>query len=948
LRMLRRLCAGLLCCCLAATGAAWADGGDEQGSRCGHLSNDLDLALKGSQAKDSQIRALETEIARLNDSRVKDQQIRALETEIARLTKEPHTTGPIARLATQQLLAPRGPSFEVRGKTSQQAQGRAQDVEAAYSSLLQQDLGDTQREQNSVQTLGFKDAPAKEVEISKVPAFFRLGFQSALQHCSTLNKEAVKSDASPSTDAVNEIASLKARLRDAKLASATGAPTDPATAAPAQTEKDETAIDRISHSDKGSQADPRSLDAVSALIHDTFQMHANGTCPTSATGCKQPHPNNEQHCMRWKPGKITAQCSTLIRRWSDLTQRGPLPWCERTDFNKRSTKPTCMPDEPKPCNDGFYTVADNTGRMTTYHIMKIMMEYIIPAVHMLGCPGTVDLEAGGSVFEPGCCRTDVMDMLDWFKPCIYMSGKKLRAYASGGWAYLDILKNDDNLPPTCKCVQSHLHVAERLKKKFTPMATYKKDFPLSELPAFLQKCNSSIAGSGQRLGEGFGRRRKTQGTPNAAAAPGTPMKNLGGKCWTQCGKGDGHCPQHCGSALCCRKGYKGNGCDGKMGGALWHMCFDPKATFAAQLKGSAKQGATQGAKLAKKAANVRPVSSECLAIKEAHVCTSSKHKCVWCGGNIKFSKCRPKKDFASYTKCATSIKQKLLKFVKDKVPVLTFYIDVLQKRLPGLVEACKAKDFQFMSFKCMHRLFIDPQPRLLVQSLITAFRNHMIQQYMPYSTCAQECLCKGMINPMMESAEYKTQVISPASKNPGPRFWVPNFIMPYQSHWTSLFPGPPIQDAEGNLVRGPTKFEGWLTRNGTSKGASKKKMDAGGLQLMIHHLSIPKAAPSNVLPWQNPTDPVSMGDTWLIVKRVKRAEPDVTLCEAELGTSFGVCASCCCSGGAVTQAMVTRLSISVTPDGYCKPWFAMVDTVYRTAVMSVRLLMTAPTLLGCK
>lgn len=252
-----------------------------------------------------------------------------------------------------------------------------------------------------------------------------------------------------------------------------------------------------------------------------------------------------------------------------------------------------------------------------------------------------------------------------------------------------------------------------------------------------------------------------------------------------------------------------------------------------------------------------------------------------------------------------------------------------------------------MSFKCMQRLFSDPQSRLLVHSLITAIRNHVVTQYMPFSTCAIECMCKGMINPMMESSEYKTQVISPESKNPGPRFWVPNFIMPYQPDWKSLFPGPPIQDAKGNLDRGPTKFAGWLTRNGASKGASKKKMDAGGLQLMIHHLSMSKAIPAVVLPMQNPTDPASMGDTWLIVKRFKMAEPDVTLCEAELGTSFGICASCCCSKGAVTQAMVTRLSIS-TPDGYCKPWFATVDSVYRIAIMAVRLFMTAPALLGCK
>ena len=191
----------------------------------------------------------------------------------------------------------------------------------------------------------------------------------------------------------------------------------------------------------------------------------------------------------------------------------------------------------------------------------------------------------------------------------------------------------------------------------------------------------------------------------------------------------------------------------------------------------------------------------------------------------------------------------------------------------------------------MHRIFSDHQPRMLTQSLLTAIRNHVITQYMPFSTCTIECVCKGVINPVMESSEYNTQVISPGSKNPGPRFWVPNFIMPYQPDWTSLFPGPPIQDAKGNLVRGPTKFEGWLTRKGASKGASKKKMDAGGLQLMIHHLSMPKATPSTVLPEQNPTNPAVMGDTWLIVKRFKMAEPDVTLCEAELGTSFGVCAS---------------------------------------------------------
>ena len=48
-------------------------------------------------------------------------------------------------------------------------------------------------------------------------------------------------------------------------------------------------------------------------------------------------------------------------------------------------------------------------------------------------------------------------------------------------------------------------------------------------------------------------------------------KNLGKNCWGACGRKDGFC-SWCGTeGLCCRKGWTGNGCDGKMGGN-GHAC----------------------------------------------------------------------------------------------------------------------------------------------------------------------------------------------------------------------------------------------------------------------------------------------------------------------------------------------------------------------------------------
>jgi len=94
------------------------------------------------------------------------------------------------------------------------------------------------------------------------------------------------------------------------------------------------------------------------------------------------------------------------------------------------------------------------------------------------------------------------------------------------------------------------------------------------------------------LGDSFMRRRKKIGIsfkrkPNPKAPPGMPMKNIGRNCWSGCGRIDGHCPKFCGSAMCCRKGYKKHGCDGRGGGAIAHMCVDLKASFADSVKGSA-------------------------------------------------------------------------------------------------------------------------------------------------------------------------------------------------------------------------------------------------------------------------------------------------------------------------------------------------------------------------
>ena len=49
------------------------------------------------------------------------------------------------------------------------------------------------------------------------------------------------------------------------------------------------------------------------------------------------------------------------------------------------------------------------------------------------------------------------------------------------------------------------------------------------------------------------------------------LKNAGKNCWSDCGKKDGPCTW-CGTqGLCCRKGWRRNGCDGKIGDN-YHMC----------------------------------------------------------------------------------------------------------------------------------------------------------------------------------------------------------------------------------------------------------------------------------------------------------------------------------------------------------------------------------------
>ena len=49
-------------------------------------------------------------------------------------------------------------------------------------------------------------------------------------------------------------------------------------------------------------------------------------------------------------------------------------------------------------------------------------------------------------------------------------------------------------------------------------------------------------------------------------------EHLGEQCWSQCGEKTGYCPQFCGSGLCCRQGFTGNGCNGNMGDPEHHVC----------------------------------------------------------------------------------------------------------------------------------------------------------------------------------------------------------------------------------------------------------------------------------------------------------------------------------------------------------------------------------------
>ena len=59
--------------------------------------------------------------------------------------------------------------------------------------------------------------------------------------------------------------------------------------------------------------------------------------------------------------------------------------------------------------------------------------------------------------------------------------------------------------------------------------------------------------------------------------------NIGEECWYSCDRKSGDCSNFCGQdALCCREGWKENGCDGAMGGDMCHICVskDPSLKIA--------------------------------------------------------------------------------------------------------------------------------------------------------------------------------------------------------------------------------------------------------------------------------------------------------------------------------------------------------------------------------
>jgi len=50
-------------------------------------------------------------------------------------------------------------------------------------------------------------------------------------------------------------------------------------------------------------------------------------------------------------------------------------------------------------------------------------------------------------------------------------------------------------------------------------------------------------------------------------------ENIGEECWYSCDRNSGDCDNFCGQeAICCREGWKENGCDGAMGGDICHIC----------------------------------------------------------------------------------------------------------------------------------------------------------------------------------------------------------------------------------------------------------------------------------------------------------------------------------------------------------------------------------------
>ena len=50
-----------------------------------------------------------------------------------------------------------------------------------------------------------------------------------------------------------------------------------------------------------------------------------------------------------------------------------------------------------------------------------------------------------------------------------------------------------------------------------------------------------------------------------------PLEHSGENCWNKCNQQEGSCKWCVADGMCCRKGWIGNGCDGRIGGA-GHQC----------------------------------------------------------------------------------------------------------------------------------------------------------------------------------------------------------------------------------------------------------------------------------------------------------------------------------------------------------------------------------------